>query len=129
MFRPILMGTLAITGAIGVIPGVAVAQSQPAAERAAITVVVPRPRQTDRTYTGVPIETLTAQSIVYIDDLDLATPAGKSELENRVKTAAKNACDWLDELYPLAEPDTAQCVSEAVKTAKPQMDNALAMTR
>ena len=130
MIRSLISGTLAIAGATVAVPaGTALAQSEPAVERAAITVIVPRPRQTGKTYTGTPIETLNAQSVVYIDDLDLSTPAGKSELEDRVRQAAKTSCDWLDELYPLAETTNAQCVSQAMDAAKPQMDKALAMNR
>jgi UrcA family protein len=128
MIRSVLLA-LAIAGASISPAGVAIAQpgaTTDEADRAAITVVVPRPRQTDRSYTGIPIETLTAQSIVYIDDLNLRTEAGRSELNARVKAAAQSACDWLDELYPLAEPGNAECVSEAVRRAESQIDAALA---
>ncbi|GFM30685.1 UrcA family protein [Novosphingobium sp. PY1] len=95
--------------------------------RAAITVVAPRARQTDRTYTGVPIETLTAQAVVYVDDLNLSTAAGKAKLDDRVAAAAKTACAWLDEVYPLATPiGPDDCERDAIKRAKSQVDAAVA---
>lgn len=111
----------------------AYAQSQAQADvdsRAAITVLAPRARTTERSpTTGAPIQTLTAQSIVYVDDLDLRTPAGRSEMKNRIEVAAKDACSWLDEVYPMATPPgTGECMREAVKRTDAQVQALLAQS-
>lgn len=95
--------------------------------RSAITVLAPRVRESrERSASGFPIQTLTAQSVVYIDDLDLRTETGRSELSNRVNLAAKEACDWIDQVYPLAQPSDADCQRDAVKRAQDQVDSAIA---
>ncbi|KHK93143.1 UrcA family protein [Novosphingobium malaysiense] len=96
--------------------------------RPSITVFAPRARQTGRTYTGIPVETLTAQSVVYTDDLNLATEAGREQLHDRVQSAAESACEWLDEVYPMSAPMTTdnQCVDEAVARADDQVKAAIA---
>ena len=93
------------------------------------TVEAPRARQTGRSSIGAPIETLTAQSTVYIDDLNLATAAGRSELDKRVSMAADHACKWLDEVYPMtASSDTSSdCRRDAVKSAQAQIDAAVGL--
>ena len=105
------------------------AQTQAAAEattRSAITVMAPRARETGRSTIGAPIQTLTAQSVVYFDDLNLRTEAGRDELENRVSTAAAEACDWLDEVFPPQPPiSDGDCRSDAVKRAQAQVEAAI----
>jgi len=113
------------------LPAQAQAQSEAQADadsRNAITVLAPRARTTERSgTTGAPIQTLTAQSIVYVDDLDLRTPAGRAEMKNRIEVAAKDACSWLDEVYPMAEPPgTGQCTSEAIKRTQDQVNTLIA---
>ena len=98
--------------------------------RSAITVTAPYKRQTERSSTtGAPIETMEAQSVVYYDDLDLGTEAGRDELSNRVNAAAEGACKWLDEVFPpnaTTTPATSgDCKREAVKRAQAQVDAAL----
>ncbi len=96
--------------------------------RPSITVYAPRARQTGTTYTGVPIETLTTQSVVYIDDLNLRTEAGRDELHDRVESAAKSACEWLDEVYPMSPSMTTdnECVNDAMARAEDQVKAAIA---
>jgi UrcA family protein len=126
IFLPI---ALAMGATVPLIPVHAQSQAQADADsRTAITVTAPRARTTGHSATtGAPIETLTAQSIVYVDDLDLRTPAGRAEMKNRIQVAAKDACGWLDEVYPLAEPQgTGQCTAEAVKRTDDQVKTVLA---
>ena len=47
-------------------------------------------------------------------------------MKNRIEVAAKDACSWLDEVYPMAEPQgTAQCTTEAIKRTETQVNNLL----
>ena len=120
--------------------GAAILPVQPAiaqagmTERPSITVLAPRARQTGRdTATGAPVETLTAQSIVYTDDLNLATEAGREQLDERIEVAAREACEWLDEVYPLSTAmsgtTTYDCVSDAVARTDDQVKEAVAAYR
>jgi hypothetical protein len=43
-------------------------------------------------------------------------------LEKRVNDVAKEACDTLAKMYPLSDPNTPNCVEQATKDAKPQID-------
>lgn len=94
-----------------------------------ITVTAPRKRQTGRTYTGIPIDTITTQSVVRYSDLNLHTQAGRMKLRHRIKAAAKDACSWLNQVYPLAVPVASrtprQCEMNAVARAQPQVKAAI----
>lgn len=130
--RHSILATAATLFTAAAIPAVPAIAQQGASQRPAITVLAPRARQTGRdAATGAPIETLTAQSIVYTDDLNLSTEAGRKELNDRIKVAAKEACDWLDEVYPMSAPMTGSydCVSEATARTKDQVDAAVASYR
>lgn len=109
---------------------VAVDAQTAAADRAAITVTAPRARTVDRnSATGAPIQTITTQSLVYIDDLDLRTKTGRDVLDTRIAAAAKEACDWLNEVYPatpLSVPSSqSDCRADAVRTAQSQVKDAI----
>ena len=130
MPRTLIIGTMAAISAC-VVPLAAAAAQAPdsdaaARTRPAITVIAPRARQTGRTYTGIPIETLSAQSVVYFDDLNLRTEDGQKELKDRVATAARESCKWLDEVYPLTKPiGPDDCAMDAAKRAQDQVDAAI----
>src|SRR5512134_259549 len=103
MSRSLVAGALA-TVLAGAAPIASTAFAQPTASAAdtGIVVLAPRVRQTGRSSTtGAPIETLSAQAVVSISDLNLTTETGRAELNRRVDDAAKRACDWLNEVYPL----------------------------
>lgn len=125
-----LAGIIAVAGSVPLAP--AAAQQRVDAEkpdtRPSITVMAPRARQTGRSSIGAPIMTLTAQSIVYFDDLNLGTEAGRDELHDRVEEAARSSCQWLDEVYPLSRSMTAdsECVNSAIASAEAQVDAAIA---
>lgn len=83
--------------------------------------VVTAPRHYERTYSGLPIERLTAARVVNISDLDLSTGWGVHELHARVVRAAADACDQLDSawtmgFYPVNGND-ADCQARAVDHA------------
>ena len=109
-----------------VVPVAAPAPAQDAQARNSIVVMAPRERQTGRTSSGIPIQTVSTQAVVEYDDLDLSTAAGAEALRERVATAARNSCEWLDELYPLANPiGSDDCVEEAVGSAEAQVEAAI----
>lgn len=131
MTRCNLLGALAMA-ATGLVPlASAVAQSGAASDdsRASITVTAPRVRQSGRGTSGAPIQTVTTQSIVYVDDLDLRSRSGRAELDMRIETAAREACAWLDEVYPMTNPATTMpqdCRADAVRKAQAQVKVAVA---
>ncbi len=124
-----LLGTIGLIVA-GTLPFAAVqAQTSGAADaetRASITVLAPRVRETNRTGSIFPEQIISTQSVVYIDDLDLTTASGRDELNDRIELAAKESCEWLDELYPLSTPDADQCQREAVARAEDDVEAAIA---
>lgn len=131
-----LLGAVALVAAslAPLVPAVAQSSSQPSGmsaddSRAAITVTAPRSRQSGRGTSGAPIQTITTQSVVYIDDLDLRSAAGKAEMTTRVEAAAKEACSWLDEVYPMGNPATTtpqNCRADAIAQAQAQIRAAMA---
>jgi UrcA family protein len=85
-------------------------------------------KQVGMTYTGIPIEEVSLSRHVGFRDLDLTIPAGKEELDKRIKAVAKEACEQLEKLYPLEqwETDTRTCIADAVKGAMKQEQTILA---
>ena len=68
--------------------------------------------------TGAPIERVTTSRVVDYRDLDVDSPWGARELHYRIEHAARDACEELDNRYPIGEPDVGDCVSEAVRNAE-----------
>jgi UrcA family protein len=91
--------------------GVAIAQNT-----AEVTVRASRitTAKVDQTRFGVPIVEMTLSYRVDYRDLDLATSAGASKLEERVRKAAMNACKEIDSQYPTARPSNEACAKMAV---------------
>lgn len=104
--------------------GGSLALAQSESTQSDITITAPRAGERSPT-TGAPIETVTTSRIVSYRDLDLSTAAGKQELDKRVKTAARRACDWLDQMHPIAAQGSPDCLSTAVNSAKDQVDAAV----
>ena len=73
--------------------------------------------------TGAPIERSTVTARVAFDPLTLSTESGTAELRERVLEAASKACR-----AALTE-DYERCVLEAVQSAQPQVDKAIARSR
>jgi UrcA family protein len=84
-----------------------------------LTVYAPSRHERSAT-TGATIETVRASREVYYRDLDLSTRWGARELKERIKSAARSACDQLDEDYPEglnyvpADDDSVSCYTRAV---------------
>ncbi len=68
---------------------------------------------------GADIREVAVSYRVNVADLDLASSAGKAELEKRVKAAASAACKELDRITFAnpTSPDDAPCVKKAVDKA------------
>lgn len=84
-------------------------------------------RQIGMSETGIPLEEISLSRHVSYADLDLTSAQGLDELDKRIETTAKEACQQLKTLYPLEqwETDNAACVADAVHGAKEQLHAAL----
>jgi len=72
----------------------------------------------------------TASQRVSYADLDLCTPEGARELRNRVRQAAAANCDLLaSNWYAHALPSSPSCYREAINSAMPKADSAIAAAR
>jgi UrcA family protein len=83
------------------------------------------------TYSGEPIEQLQLNRGVGYRDLNLNTPAGVQELERRIRYTAREACQQLRSLYPIAlwRDSNADCVNEATQSAMAQLPAAVASAK
>jgi len=84
-----------------------------------VTVQATRVVQThiDRSPSGVPISDVSISYGVTFSELDLASPAGAAQLEQRVKEAALQACREIGRLYPDATPKDEECAKAATEKA------------
>jgi UrcA family protein len=92
-----------------------------------VTVYAPR-RHYDRSYFGAPIEPVRESRVVYARDLDLSTDWGARTLQRRIEHAARDACDDLDARYPVTVDAPGDCVNEAVRGAKRQVEYRVGFT-
>ena len=91
-----------------------------------ITVSAPATKIVDRdAATGAPIEQVTITARVQADPAALRTNYGALMLNYSVLDAARKACAAAD---PFADDD-GTCVRDAVESAKPQVDAAIARAR
>jgi UrcA family protein len=67
--------------------------------------------------TGVVDQELRVKGRVYFTDLDLATDAGKKELESRITRVASDVCTELDKLLPARTMEHGNCVRDTVARA------------
>lgn len=93
-----------------------------------ITVVAPRlvKRTVGRTAVGAKVELISLTRHVVYTDLNLARHADVMTLEQRVNDVAKEACEQLAQMYPLSDPNTPNCVEQALRSAKGQIDEVVA---
>jgi len=75
--------------------------------------------------TLAPIEESTVTARVAFDPATLTTNSGVALLKDSVLEAARKACDAADPFTP----DDGTCVQTAVRSAKPQVDAAIARAR
>ena len=94
-----------------------------------ITVSAPAEKVVDRdSVTGAPIEEVTVTASVQADPAALKTNYGALMLNYSVLDAARKACAAASD--PIADADDdGTCVRDAVESAKPQVDAAIAKAR
>lgn len=68
-------------------------------------------------FSGAPVVTTTVRITALYGDLDLTRSENAARLMTRIESAARDACAYLDRLYPL-NPDPA-CFGGAVTRAAP----------
>ncbi|WEK47775.1 MAG: UrcA family protein [Candidatus Andeanibacterium colombiense] len=119
-------GAIALTAALPYVPALAQGDAD-RADSSAITVYAPL-RQETRRSGGVTERMLISSSSVYYDDLDLNTQWGRDQLDDRIKLAAEQACDYLGNVYPLdrTTDSNRDCVRKAVRDTRPQFYVAVA---
>lgn len=85
-------------------------------------------KQLGQTSSGSPIEATDVTVRVSYADLTLDTNSGRALLQDRVKDAAKEACQRATAHYPRSslEATDEDCVKTAVNAAKPQIDAVIA---
>jgi UrcA family protein len=78
--------------------------------------------------TNAPIESVTVDYHVSYADLDLVKHADVQVLQERVEAAARDACQQLDELFPLrkSHQQTHACVEDAIRATTPQIQQVVA---
>jgi UrcA family protein len=77
------------------------------------------------TATHAPIEEASVTARVTFDPVTLTTNSGVALLKDSMLKAAHEVCDAADPLTP----DDGSCVQSAVKSAKPQLEAAIARAR
>ena len=113
-------------GVIALISGRAHAADLDPVQLDPITVTAPAVKIVDRdAATGAPIEEVTIRARVQADPAALRTNYGALMLNYSVVDAARKACTAADPI----EDDDGTCVHDAVETAMPQVDAAIARAR
>jgi UrcA family protein len=78
----------------------------------------------------LPVYSVTVERNVSYADIDLGTPSGATELQNRVDDAAKEVCAELDRKYPKSVyppiSDTRHCVETASKEGQARAQEVIA---
>jgi UrcA family protein len=101
-------------------PGGAIAQETiEGASGSEIVVEAPRtvPVPVERSpYTGAAIAVISIKLPVFYMDLDLTTEGDRASLHTRIENVARDACRYLDRMYPLTSDP--QCADKAVGRAK-----------
>ena len=76
--------------------------------------------------TGAPIQQYTVQARIQYDPVTLTTNSGVALLKESVEDAARRVCASPD---PADDDDDGDCFIQAVKSAQPQIDAAIARAR
>src|SRR5580704_3217435 len=95
-----------------------------------LTVIAPRHQE--RTWSGAPIVNVSASRVVDTSDLDLSTGWGVHVMHERIRHAAVDACNELDNqpgLTPTADSSDADCYHRAVRGAMESARDAEASAR
>ena len=84
-------------------------------------VIVTPDYRNDRSYNGIPTERVYASRVVHFGDLDLRTRWGVHVLHSRIVRAATDACNQLDNEYPMGllpiDSNDANCKAHAIRRA------------
>jgi UrcA family protein len=75
----------------------------------------------ERSSSGIPILDITISYGVSTAGLDLASHTGFEEMQKRVNSAARAACEEISRQYPDASPDERTCAKEAAAKAMSQV--------
>lgn len=105
----------------------AIAQSHEGEGSQEIVVVAPRPITTETSENipgGRKKAVISLAMTAQYSDLDLAQAADAERLMVRIHSVARDACKYLDRLYPL-DPDPG-CEDRAVADARPAVEKAIA---
>jgi UrcA family protein len=129
-FHAKTLGPLLVVAMLGCgVAGVAAQTARVGEPVFELTVVAPRlvRRQTARdSASGAPAELVSLTRRVSYSDLDLTRYADVRELDRRIETVAREACEQLAGVFPLSDSNTPDCVAEAVAGAKAQAERAIA---
>jgi UrcA family protein len=126
MFARALLGVAAFAG----IQASAIAQTQDPAASTDIVVEAPRtlpPPKRKSAHSINPSVVATVRMMVLYNDLDLSKPDQAARLLTRIGRTARDACAYLDQMYPLVHD--AECVSRAVDGATPAAKAAIEAKR
>lgn len=75
------------------------------------------PRHVRQPTTGALVEPDTVSLVVRLDDLDLSTRWGAREAAHRIRSAAREACNEVEERYPKDAEGEHGCYGPAVRNA------------
>ena len=108
-------------------PAFAQGEEPPADQTNEIVVIAPRSITADlpeKTETRQQKAVISISMAARFDDLDLSKPENAERLMVRIHSVARDACKYLDRMYPLdVDPE---CEAKAVANATPQADKAIA---
>lgn len=121
------MKTLSVRVAVGVVvaglmSGMAIAQTSNMDEITVQGTRLVTTKAGGRSPSGVPIDNVSLSYGVVIAGLDLASHAGYTEAEKRVKDVAATACKELAKRYPDGTPSEAACAKAAADKAMVVID-------
>ncbi len=108
-------------------PALAQGEEEGEVEVQEIVIIAPRPITTETSENipgGRKEAVISLKMVAQYSDLDLAKPGDAERLMVRIRSVARDACKYLDRLYPL-DPDP-DCETRAVADAKPQVEKAIA---
>jgi len=114
--------------AAALVCGAALAQELPEVKVEATRVVATpiTAKTVGKTASGVPIKEVTLSYGVSSEGLDLSTQTGALALEQRVRTAAAQACREIGRQYPDSTPSEAECAKATANAAMAQVHAAVA---
>ncbi len=121
------MKTLSVRAAVGVVVAglvgsMALAQTPNMDEITVQGTRLVTTKAAGRSPSGVPIDNVSLSYGVIIAGLDLASHAGYTEAERRVKDVAATACRELAKRYPDGTPSEAECARAAAAKAMVVID-------